>query len=271
MANIGMMEGAYFVGRIELLSWVNNLLGENYTKVEQMSSGAAYCQLIDAIYPGKIALHKVCFNARLEYEFIKNWKVLQDAFVKQNIDKLLDIPRLTKSKYQDNLEFMQWMKRYFDMNYSGGCDFQERKRQAIAQSKNPVATVATTTVASISTTTTTTADRVVKDSPPVVTPRKSAGRRVSTLPTRTVQPSKPKENIQPTQPNNDAIALKELQTSMTELRTTAELLEKDRDFYFNKLKEVNTLCQSVNDDCPAEVLNFIAKIQKILYADDDKS
>jgi hypothetical protein len=40
---IGMMEGAFFVSRSELLSWINNLLKINMTKVEQMASGAAYC------------------------------------------------------------------------------------------------------------------------------------------------------------------------------------------------------------------------------------
>lgn len=27
--------------------------------------------------------------------------------------------KLQKAKYQDNLEFLQWMKRYFDLNYNG--------------------------------------------------------------------------------------------------------------------------------------------------------
>ena len=31
---IGMMEGAFFVSRSELLGWINNLLSINMTKVE---------------------------------------------------------------------------------------------------------------------------------------------------------------------------------------------------------------------------------------------
>lgn len=27
--------------------------------------------------------------------------------------------KLTKAKYQDNLEFLQWLKRYHDLNYNG--------------------------------------------------------------------------------------------------------------------------------------------------------
>jgi len=36
--------------RTELVQWVNELLQVNYTKIEQLGSGAAYCQIIDSIY-----------------------------------------------------------------------------------------------------------------------------------------------------------------------------------------------------------------------------
>ncbi len=48
-----MMDPAYFVGKNELLSWLNELLKLNYSKVEQCNTGAAYCQIIDAVYPVK--------------------------------------------------------------------------------------------------------------------------------------------------------------------------------------------------------------------------
>jgi RP/EB family microtubule-associated protein len=39
------------VGKNELLTWLNELLQLNYTKVEQCANGAAYCQIMDALYP----------------------------------------------------------------------------------------------------------------------------------------------------------------------------------------------------------------------------
>jgi hypothetical protein len=36
MASIGMMDPAYFVGKVELLNWLNDLLKLNYGKVEQV-------------------------------------------------------------------------------------------------------------------------------------------------------------------------------------------------------------------------------------------
>ena len=42
-APAGMMEGAFFVGRGELLSWLNDLLQLTYTKVEQCANGNSLC------------------------------------------------------------------------------------------------------------------------------------------------------------------------------------------------------------------------------------
>lgn len=74
---IGIMEGAFFVGRGELLSWVNDTFGLGLTKVEQCATGAVYCQIIDAIYPGTVSMSKVRWQAKHDYEFVENYKVLQ--------------------------------------------------------------------------------------------------------------------------------------------------------------------------------------------------
>ena len=41
------------LSRHELLSWVNCCLGSDLTRIEQLCSGAAYCQLMDILFPGK--------------------------------------------------------------------------------------------------------------------------------------------------------------------------------------------------------------------------
>lgn len=55
------------LSRGELLNWINSTLRINYTKIEQMGTGAAYCQLLDLIYPGKVPMIKVNWKARHEY------------------------------------------------------------------------------------------------------------------------------------------------------------------------------------------------------------
>lgn len=53
-----------------------------------LSPGAAYCQFMDMLFPGCILLKKVKFQAKLEHEFIHNFKVLQAAFKRMSVDKV---------------------------------------------------------------------------------------------------------------------------------------------------------------------------------------
>merc|ERR1719402_1784191 len=71
------------------------------------------------LFPGSIQIKKVKFNTKQEHEYITNFKVLQAAFKKMSVDKIVPVDRLVKGKFQDNFEFLQWFKKFFDANYGG--------------------------------------------------------------------------------------------------------------------------------------------------------
>eukprot|EP00906_Rhabdomonas_costata_P023918 RCo034466 len=135
METVGSMDGGFFVGRVALLQWLNSFLQLNYDKVEQCATGVAYMQLLDALYPGEIALHRVNFDARLPHECLANFKLMQGAFNKKGITKVIPVERLLQAKYQDNLEFLQWMKSFVDKNWREGrpYDAAARKEEALGR------------------------------------------------------------------------------------------------------------------------------------------
>ena len=83
-----------------------------------LASGAIACQLLDMIYPGQVPMSKINWGAKQSFEFVANYKVLQTCFTKLHIDKFIDVDRLISGKYMDNLEFMQWFKRYYELTLS---------------------------------------------------------------------------------------------------------------------------------------------------------
>ena len=111
---IGMMDSAYFTSRKDILDWINGLLSLNLTKIEQTATGAVACQLADFMFPGTLRVGKVNWSANTQYDYVNNYKLLQDSFNKNNVSRYVDVDKLIRGKYQDNLEFMQWFKAFFD-------------------------------------------------------------------------------------------------------------------------------------------------------------
>eukprot|EP01136_Pigoraptor_vietnamica_P017505 Opistho-1_new@62748 len=224
------------MSRHELLGWVNNTLQLNYTKVEQMASAAAYCQLCDVLWPGVVALKKVKFDAKLEHEFIANFKVLQDIFGKKGIDKTIPVDKLVKAKFQDNFEFLQWFKKFFDQHY-GGQEYDAIERRG-GGSAGPARTAAAP-----------------------ASPKSG----ISKAPVRKVAPMR---STGATGSNGNVSGTPrgagDMNARVTELKLTVDGLEKERDFYFNKLRDIEVICQQNESAHPA-----IQDILKILYATEE--
>merc|ERR1712061_705760 len=71
------------------------------------------------LFPGSLQVKRVKFKTKLEHEYISNSKLLQGTFKKMTVDKIVLVDKLVKGRLQDNFEFLQWFKRFFDANYDG--------------------------------------------------------------------------------------------------------------------------------------------------------
>ncbi|XP_038724369.1 microtubule-associated protein RP/EB family member 1A-like isoform X2 [Tripterygium wilfordii] len=237
--NIGMMDSAYFVGRNEILTWINNRLQLNLSRVEEAASGAVQCQMMDMTYPGVVPMQKVNFDAKSEYDMIQNYKVLQDVFNKLKIEKHIEVNRLVKGRPLDNLEFLQWLKRYCD-SVNGGI-MNENYNPVERRSKGGK-------------------DRSSKGSQKI-----TKSLQANNMHNSGSGPKQAKTGAGGDVANYSG-EIQALSKEVTDLKLSVDLLEKERDFYFAKLRDIEILCQTPElEDLPVAVA-----MKKILYSADAK-
>mmetsp|Transcript_44456 Transcript_44456/g.118034 ORF Transcript_44456/g.118034 Transcript_44456/m.118034 type:complete len:303 (-) Transcript_44456:120-1028(-) len=293
MSTVGRMDGAFFVSRSELLGWANASFNLGLSKVEQCSNGAVYCQAIDACHPGNVAMKKVNWAARADHEAIPNYKVLQQAFDRCGIQKHVDVDKLIRGKYQDNLEMLQWIKTYFDRTYQGQ-DYEPLSRRfgdhhpdwvhskdggnGSAAAPSPQTQPAREREAPVKPST---GSRAPGSAPP---PRRGGAASGNSVGSGGAPPRVPNRES-PSRLGNGAAhsaleaeheQLKEdhekVREEIVDLKITVDGLETERDFYFQKLRDIEILCQALEaqPDPRMTVSKYVEDVQRILYAKDDE-
>lgn len=228
------------LSRHEMLGWVNDCLQTNYGKIEELCTGAAYCQFMDMLFPGSISLKRVKFKTNQEHEYIQNFKLLQASFKKVGADKNVPIDRLVKGRFQDNFEFLQWFKKFFDANYDGHPYNASEARGGV-----PVGSGGNRSVGKVNQGFTKPVGRAAPrtqtkiSSKPAVTANRIAGDQ----------------------------KMDELSNQVAELKLTVDGLEKERDFYYGKLRDIEVLCQE--QDQAVEKATLVERILDILYATEE--
>lgn len=275
--------------RSELLAWLNASFHLDYTKVEQCGTGAAYCQIIDSIYGG-VPLGKVKFGRSIsDYDARNNMKVLQAAFNRHNITKQIDTERLIKCRLQDNLELLQWCKRHWMDHKDVNVDYDavaRRKGETLALS------LRRSTLGSLLVHPPTHTDQALATRAPrtpsggrssmlgssgVPANGSAAGlqkRRVasSTLPQGSTQhPSSARgvNGADAKAPPELAQQLAQAKEEALEYKIMAESLETERNFYFNKLREIEVFAAEVeylaaNSTAPSAA-EMVLKVQEIIF------
>jgi len=269
------------LSRHDILSWVNDSLQAQFGKIEELCTGAAQCQIMDMLFPGSLPLKRVKFSTNLEHEYIQNFKLLQAAFKKLGVDKVAPVDRLVKGRFQDNFEFIQWFKKFFDVNYDGSEYDAYEMRGCISMgsggSKAPVgagfaaiqrgggqrgggrgAVELPSRAAPVQNGTRTSTVR-------------NGGRMSSSGPARTSISRGNTRSSSANQGGGGRVAaemtaqLEDLTAEMLEMRLSIEGMEKERDFYFGKLRDIEVVVQEYSDTDDA----FASKILDVLYATED--
>ena len=268
---------------MEILDWINTSLKLKLTKVEDTCNGAVACQIVDSLFPGVVQMNKVNWGAKSEWEYVANYKVLQAAFSQLKIDRKVDVDKLIKGKYQDNLEFCQWLKKFASNNNQGGnADYNPIARRNLGKNV-PVAKSSAMPVSS----------QVKKSGvsrpfaarAPTEPPLHKPVIHVVPLPVSAAASNSSSHNeLQPVKvaasKENDALSVLKAENALLsarirtleaeeqrvekELRSHGQTLEKERDFYFSKLRDIELLLENLTSGD-----NLVESLTAVLYATEE--
>ncbi len=163
-----------------------------------------------------------------------------------------------KCRFQDNLEFLQWVKRYWDQYYPGGEAYDAIGRRGGA-GMAAAAPPSRTAIRS--------------------TPQTRSAPAVRPAPRSAAASSRP-EAVRSRTPGSSVSNSREVQDLKAQVAQSDETirgLEKERDFYFNKLRDIEILVQQFAAEIEekarmmgqpvAEESDLLVKeIQAILYS-----
>ncbi|CAG7838580.1 unnamed protein product, partial [Allacma fusca] len=206
-----------------------------------------------------VPLKKVKFQTKLEHEFIQNFKVLQAGFKKMEVEKVIPVDKLVKGRFQDNFEFVQWFKKFFDANYKGDPYNALEARGGVPLGGSPgqpgkpmhrVAPSATSQIASR------------KSNPPTL----GLGMRNNNNGVMARPQPAAARNLPTNRGSISNSQIEELTAQLADTKLSLEGLEKERDFYFGKLRDIEVYCQEQDG---VETNPMLQKILDILYATED--
>jgi len=251
------------LSRQELVQWVNETLDLNVKKVEHLCTGAVYCQFMHMMFGGKIRIKRVKWDSKMEHDYIQNFKILQEAFKKTGCDKTIPVERLVKGRFQDNFEFVQWFKKFYDANYHG-------------QSYDPSASRDGAWLA-------------IAGGPP-------SGELPNSKPSSARQPKKINSARSEQKPatsstveqrgssSSSSVEVELLKKKLKKMKVTFDKQEeeyqetlnsimKERDFYFSKLRNIEVVCQEAVESNEANqyTKDTCNNILEILYATEDNN
>ena len=143
---------------------------------------------------------------------------------------------LVTGKFQDNFEFVQWYKKFFDANAANGPVPVTNHHNSNNNNNNNV--------------------------------RSGISRMARPKPLTRPRPT-PATGGANNKVNRMEQEVDELHTQLIEAKLTIEGLERERDFYFGKLRDIEVLASSSAENALGKDKEFLDKCLTVLYATED--
>lgn len=267
--------------RTALVAFFNETLSLNVVKVDDLGDGAAYCQLVDSIY-GDLPMHRVKFDTRSPLEMEQNYKILQQAFIKHRVSRVIDHTRLMRCRLQDNLDFSQWLYQFWhESPHIEGYNPQSRRSSGGANSSKVRR-----------------APSVILTSKATAAPQPQAVSRSNSMHsgnsyTKAYSAQAPEMNVSRTPLRSPALGamrftaradvatqrIASLEEEVDELGKTVDVLMDERGLYYEKLLDIEQLMNqqidkfystqgdtAAMDHAKDPMLLLIRRIQEILFS-----
>ncbi|CAG9335351.1 unnamed protein product [Blepharisma stoltei] len=234
------------MGRLELLGWINELMETDYPRIEALSDGIAYAQVLDLLYPKIVPLSKLTFNPRSEEDNAKNLRIVDDVLHRIKAKKTIDPLKLSRSKFPDNMEFAQWLFQHFLQmkdTVKGRYPAYAKRLEAYKKQRKipPERTNFDLQMSS----------HLIPNEPLVDSSDAS--------------PASPDLNQQRLNQLRDLVL--SLEQELTNQVSNYKLLQEDiaqveeeRNFYFNKLRQIELLCQNDTSETSRELIDIISAV-----------
>ena len=106
------------VGRSQLLEWINDTIECDYPKIESLSDGIGFCQILDAYYDNLTnEMTKLKFNSKDKEDWQRNFCVLNSILQKLKSYKQIDPSKMSMGNFSQNFQFLQYLYEFISQNF----------------------------------------------------------------------------------------------------------------------------------------------------------
>lgn len=220
-----------------MCEWAGQLLRLNALEISDFRNGALFCRLFNVFFPDAIAERRIRSKKEADQDIIHNFNLLLNAFEKKKISKTIRPEAFVSKSYANDLELLQWFYGYCVHTYGTPYPIED----------------------DYSTTTTTT--NVPQPETDVEEEDVSNMREEEEEYVNEEYPEE--ENQEDLEEDIRDELIEHYERKIARMEKRLRHRETEKTFYFDKLRDIEILCNEYEDSVPKDlVLEILYKVDK---------